>query len=166
MRIGIAFKKTSEHASTWDKIQIKMIKWWTKSEYYHVEFFTQDHWISANTDGIEILSLKKLKSNYDYFFIEVNMSRRNADILRRYMLEQNGKKYDWVGIWMSQFLNIGANRRDKWFCSEIVTKLLQVSLIEEFLGIEPHMTDPGGVFNILNSIKDKKYISFKGSVEK
>jgi len=160
MLIGIAFKKKAHDYGWWDKIKSKAVQIWTGSEYFHSEFIIGDYWVSANTSGIEIHALRPLSWMYDYFFIEVDISEDHCDKIIRFIEQQSGAKYDWAGIWMSQFLNIGVNRSDKWFCSELCTKLMQLCLVEETFMLQSHKIDPGELFRLLEGMVDQKRVDF------
>lgn len=153
MTIGIAFKKDTLSLKWSDRAKVRAVQMWTKHEYYHVEFLMKDHWISANTDGISLEKRRPLTSKYDYFFIDIDMTDEQLGILKRFIESQAGSEYDWAAIWMSQFLHIGINREDKWFCSELVVKILQICLIEEMLYLQPHLVNPGVLFDELKKME-------------
>jgi len=165
MEIGIAFQQKITSESWWDRIKTKGVQIWTKHKYFHTEFIIGEYWISANTTGIVKHKLKPLTSKYDYFFIEVEITPEQLGMLIRFIENQIGTKYDWTGIWLSQFIGLGANRADKWFCSELVAKLMQICLVEESLNIQPHMTDPGELFDSLMIMKESGKAKFFTGIE-
>ncbi len=155
MLVGLPFeKKVPSRYSLYDKVKVKLVQIWTKSKYFHSEFILGDRWISAETDGIIGHKLHPLEDGYDYIFIDIELSDYHSRKIFEFMEIQIGSKYDWVGIYLSQFVPLGANARDKWFCSELTTKLLQLCMLKEALPLQPHMTSPDELFKILMKLVD------------
>lgn len=170
MIIGISFEeKIPEHYSAYDRFKANTVKKWTRSRYFHTEFIIGDYWVSANTDGIVKYDLRPLTDKYDYVFIDIDMTEKQYKKIINFIDAQIGTKYDWMGIYLSQFLGIGSHRSDKWFCSELVTKLLQLCLVEQVLDMQPHMVSPGDLFRRMEEmifLKDASYASGKQGQEK
>lgn len=157
MTIGIAFEKNiPENYSFYDKLKVRAIQRWTHSEYFHTEFIIGDYWVSANTDGIVKYDIRPLTDKYDYIFINTDITEKQYNKILNFIDSQIGTKYDWIGIYFSQFLGIGSNRTDRWFCSELVVKLMQLCLIEDVLDMQPHKVSPGRLFTRLQEMVFKK----------
>jgi hypothetical protein len=103
----------------------KLIKFYTKSNYYHAEIIIGNTWYSSNSDegGVSIHQLRKLNNNYDYFEIKIDPEHISKGI--QFLLSQRNASYDWTGILFSQFFKINIENRKKWFCSEIVCGTLK-----------------------------------------
>ena len=159
MEIIVAFKKSVKDDTEWYwKLAAKLVKFGTKSEFFHVETAIDDKWISANTSyGIEIHELKPInKKHYDYYKIEVpDLTIDQKEKFWRYINKQVGSGYDWKGIYLTQFIKLDWESESKWFCSEIVTKILQLLYVEDFLDKKPNKLSPGAVFEIINKIGEK-----------
>ena len=132
MKIVLAFEKNSE------SLMAKIIRWYTSSNYSHVEMIIGDKWISsdASVGGVYIRDLKPLKESWDY--IEVEVDGRKLKSVWRFIKSQEDAKYDWCGIVCSQTFKIQRKEnQDEWFCSEIVTKILQIFGEEKSLKYYP-----------------------------
>lgn len=64
------------------------------------------------------------RDNWDYCDIEVS----NAEYLEMFEFcrRQNWNKYNKVWIFFAMILNFNKKKRGTWFCSEIVTRILQI----------------------------------------
>jgi hypothetical protein len=130
MQITLAFKKNDP---AW---YAKLVRWYTKSKYSHVELIIEDKWISISDskDGVHIYDLEPLHTSWDYVPVEVPADR--LEDVWRFIDSQVGKKYDWAGIFFTQFLKISdSDAKNKWFCSEFVCQVLkefQIECVKEF----------------------------------
>ena len=153
MKVIIAFKKeVNDDSSLFTKISSKAISWWTKHPYYHCELIIKDKWISSHPDlgGVRVLTLDKLRPTWDYYEINLpDITKEQEEILWGFLQEQINTGYDWKGIFLSQFVKIGLNSDQKWFCSEIVVKLLQLMYCKTLLDIVPNKISPADLFKIL-----------------
>lgn len=153
MKVILAFKNGMNSNDAWYwKTSAKLIQWWTKSKYFHVEIAFKDKWVAAHTDtGIRMEQLKPLyDNNYEYFELEVpNITKEQERILIEFIKEQENKGYDWKGIFLSQILFLNWEHPEKWFCSEIVAKVLELLYVQEFMGIAPNKLSPGEIHKIL-----------------
>ena len=124
------------------------IKFWTHSKYSHVEIIignpkTQEKfWISSNPDygGVRINKLRPYKITWDYIDIPALNHFHEAYNFAR---SQEGTSYDWCGILCSQFMHIKRDNSNKWFCSELVTTILQLYKIPEVENLYPASISPG-----------------------
>ncbi len=150
MQINIAFKKTIPlDKRLLDKIASKSVQIWTNSEYYHVEFFYNNIWYGISPKGVEKYPLRPLSDKYDYITFDIEVSSKQQGLVEKFL--NIDFIYDWKGIIFSQFFPIGLNDNEKWFCSEYVTKILQLFLVEEVLFVHPHMIDPGNLFDLIKN---------------
>jgi ribosomal protein S17E len=150
MKIVVAFeKKLSDNKAT--RIKQSLIKKWTKSEYFHVEIIIDGYWYSADTKrGLIKRKLKPLKDSYDYLTVFPSTCQENKRLAAEFIDSQVGKKYDWAAIYLTQLLKIGIENKDRWFCSEIVAKVLQILQIREFVNTKPSLMSPQDVFYSLS----------------
>jgi uncharacterized protein YycO len=149
MTVTVAFKhELSDKFLT--RIKQKMIQKWTGSKYFHVEIIIGDTWIEAdNSVGVVQHNLRPLSNKYDYVEVRVPDCEICMTNVNNFINNQMGAKYDWTGIYLSQILRLGVNKEDSWFCSELVSKILQIYNIEPFLYIAPESLSPGDLFKIL-----------------
>ncbi len=161
MIVIVPFEKiVPPNYSLYDKIKIKLVNYWTKSKYFHSEFVIGDSWISAETDGIISYPLHPFSVRYDYIFIDIPISTYHKLKIFEFMENQVGSEYDWVGIYLSQFISLGINATDKWFCSELSVRLLQLCLLDEVSEVQPENISPKELFNILYNLVENDKASF------
>ena len=141
IELKLAFKKVIPRTA----ISGRIIAMWCESKYYHVELFINNLWVSAmDNEGVTV----KESYRYDpeewdfYHFDEIEITEEHYNTIIRYIKKQDDKKYDFLGIYLSQILPFSLHNRNKWFCSEISVKLLQMFLIEETLDLVPNNTSP------------------------
>lgn len=130
------------------------LAWWTNCKYTHVEIIIKDKWISSNpSTGVIINRLRPLKESWDY--IDVDIDGRRIPTALLFAQEQEGKDYDWNGIFFSQFFNVtrGENQ-DKWFCSELVSAIL-VKLGSDEINLEPAQYNPSDLRRIFSKVFEK-----------
>ena len=144
VKLKLAFKKV-------DKTDIGsiLIGKWTKSNYSHVEIIIKDLWISSTLEGgVHIKPLQPLKDTYDYYDIEVYVTDYQYMRIMEWVYKQNKKSYDRLGIMFSQFIPFRFDSRSKWFCSELVCKILQLFYIQEVMDLYPFLVSPGDLAKI------------------
>jgi hypothetical protein len=128
MKVMLAFQKEPR------TIIGSVIKWWTKSEYYHVEIILPHvdkdvhggYWISANPEkGVRIKPVVEPLDyeSWDYFEVVVNKSRYE-DVME--LLSQAVEfKYATLDLFLVQVLGLKKMEdRKRMFCSEIVAEVL------------------------------------------
>lgn len=150
--LKIAFKKIFKDSDIIEKAIGKI----TKSKYCHCEIVINDIWISSNVkEGVTIKEHFLYNSNewdfYDFPIIEI--MERDYKIIFDFIRKQDDKRYDYLGIILSQLIPISIHNRNKYFCSEISTKILQLFLIEEVMDMIPNNTSPGDLAKIFNMEK-------------
>lgn len=135
----------------------KTISWWTKSKYYHIELIFGDYWISSNAEcgGVTISPLAPLKHTWEYHDLgDIEITTKQLEYVKEFIKQQEGKKYDWLGIVCSQTLPFNWHSKNKWFCSEIVTKLLQLLTIKKAYDVDPNSMSPGDVARLFGCNKE------------
>lgn len=144
VELKLAFKKVDKK-----DIGCKLIGMWTKSNYSHVEIIIKDLWISSTLEGgVHIKPLQPLKDTYDYYDIEVYVTDYQYMRIMEWVYKQNKKSYDRLGIMFSQFIPFRFDSRSKWFCSELVCKILQLFYVQEVMDLYPFLTSPGDLAKI------------------
>ena len=124
MNVTLAFKKK-------ESILDSVLAWWTCCDYTHVEIIIGDKWISSGptAGGVYINDLRRLTDKWIY--VDVNVDGRVKNTVLKFIKEQEGKEYDWMGIFLSQVFNTTRENQDKWFCSEIVSEILKRFRVKE-----------------------------------
>lgn len=139
----VAFYKGSGFVS-------RLIKLWTRSRYSHCELvFSDGRHFSADTEmpmhtrfSTQQLDIK----NWDFLVLPLTHEQENK--VKGFCVDEIGCRYDWTGIFLSQFIRLGYQSKTKWFCSEVCAAgLQQVGMLE---GVKPNRVSPGKLFKLLN----------------
>ena len=107
----------------------RLIRWWTKSDYSHVElveFQTQDWfigWSSSPRDGGVRLKTIEIKPEH-WDFVDVLVLIREEPFAIARAIRDFGYGYDWINIFFSQILPFKLQIRDRMICSEFVAECL------------------------------------------
>jgi hypothetical protein len=154
MKVILGFQKDFDPNIEWYwKKAADLIKWGTKSDYFHIEIAFDEKWIGAHThEGIEVheLDINHRNPQFDYFELEIDGITKNQKTkFWEWMEGEAGSGYDWIGIYLTQFLFMDWESKDKWFCSEIVAKVLQMLYVDGFLDVKPNRLSPQDIKNIL-----------------
>ena len=153
MTVILAFKKDIKpHWNFITKFMSKVVQYWTGSNYYHVELILEDKWISSNTkSGVHIHSLKPLRdTSFDYFeFTVPEYTLEQRKVLWDFLRRQTSTGYDWKGIFLSQGIALDIEKHDRWFCSEIVTRILQQLYVSNLMDVKPSRVSPARLYDIL-----------------
>ena len=122
MKIKIAFYKGGRE---W---QHKIIRWWTKSIYSHVELIMPDNytWISISP-FLESKVAKRIKTDFDlenWDFVSIDITEKQHNSLISFYNQTEGSNYDWIGMLLSQLTPFKIKSKHKWYCSEWITHAL------------------------------------------
>ncbi len=107
----------------------KAIRWWTKSDYSHVELYMHGMWYSTSPRDLEVRRkmMQPKPENWDYVEVEVDY-HKVIELFTR----TKGAKYDWTGILLSQFIPLGRHSKSRWFCSEWCAEALGLDNSNEY----------------------------------
>jgi hypothetical protein len=159
MILVLAFKHSQPENDAWYwKLAAKVIKWGTRSNFFHVEIAVGDKWIGAHTErGIEIHPFDPIHDKtFDYYELVIeDLTESQMKKFWAFVTAQAGTGYDWKGIYLTQVLNLNWENKSKWFCSEIVAKMLQLLYVEEFINIKPNQASPQTIFDVAQKIGRK-----------
>jgi len=98
----------------------KLIAWWTKSKYSHVELIIDGYWYSTSPrDGTVRRKIIPISTKWDY--IEVPLKNRTKKEILEFYERTKGQKYDWINIFLCQIIPLGIQIDDRWICSEWCT---------------------------------------------
>jgi len=160
MRLILAFKHTPDDGIAWYwRWAAKITKWGTKSDFFHVEIAIDDKWIGAHTEkGIEIHPFQELyDKTFDYYELIVEDLTESQHIkFWEFVKAQEKTGYDWKGIYLTQVIKIDLESKKKWFCSEIVSKILQMLYVKPFIDMKPSRASPQTVFNLIMKLGGRK----------
>lgn len=155
MKIIVGFQKSFDENIEWYwKKAASLIKWGTKSDYFHVEIAVDGKWIGAHTTkGIEIHDYdpNHFNSYFDYFELEVDdITESQKAKFWTWVNGEAGTGYDWKGIYLTQMFNMDWESKDKWFCSEIVVKMFQLLYVDQFIDEKPNRASPQSIYQLLD----------------
>ena len=100
----------------------KVIKWWTKSQYSHVEVVVGNTWISSSPRDGGVRSMRMESYNAEHWDIIDYPGVTSGDVFDLFR-RTKGDDYDFIGILFSQVLPLGIQSKSKWYCSEWAAKL-------------------------------------------
>ena len=145
MKVVVALRHSLPIGSWKDKLEVGVVQWWTKSKYFHVELILDGKWISAHlSDGVQVNDVRELNIE-DWVYVDIGpvvVTTDQYEKVWKYIGEQVGTGYDWKGIFLSQGVKIGWQNEEQWFCSEIVAKVCQMLMVEEFMDVVPNKVSP------------------------
>lgn len=147
--VTVAFKHIKD---TKPPFMQKLISWWSKSKIVHTELIIDDMWVSSDlpTGGVTIQPLRPLTDKWEYIELgNICLTNKQHQYVLDFIKRQEGKKYDTLGIVLSQVLPWRIHSKEKWFCSEIVTKILQLLTYQAVYDYEPQEVSPSDLHNIL-----------------
>jgi len=126
MEIKVAFYKGK---GNWKN---SLIRWWTKSLHSHAELVLPDgRWVSISPFLTSTVSTRTNenynKENWD--FLELPATQFQMDVIDEFYESTKGCKYDWAGMFLSQFLPYHIKRKGKWYCSEWIAYALRISCV-------------------------------------
>lgn len=126
-----------------------LIKWWTNSQYYHVGMYIDGVWIAANTEGVRMYNDIDIIAEYDEYETVLDLTDKQYTDLIEWCVSKNNSDYDYLGILLSTIVPARIDNPNKWFCSELVTKILQLMLVKETYNLTPNMVTPGRLAKLL-----------------
>lgn len=159
----LAFKKKTKTTPWYGKV----ISWWCKSPYYHVEIILNKKWISASPDeNVYVRDIQSpLKPEWDYMILPPKrICKKTYEAVEEYAFRQNGVKYDMYSIVFSMVLPWDLNCANKWFCSELVVEILRLLGYSVLYDYQPNTISPGKLYNILSVFPDKEILTSNESI--
>ena len=121
MKIKLAFYKGK---GDWTD---KLIRLWTHSKYSHVELIINGLWYSTSPRDLRVRAKQIEPKQGHWDFVEIDVSIKQKKEMVKFFKSQFGKKYDWLGIFLSQVIPLNIQEPSRWFCSEICSCALKKS---------------------------------------
>lgn len=145
--VKVAFKPITKKSPFHDKV----VCWYTKSKFYHVEIIIGDVWISS--DGKNGVHVKDLDDSLDTWVIyempNAVLTQEQFNNIVEWVKEQANLRYDYIGLFSNFLFKINLNKQRQWFCSEITTRTLQRLMYEVVQDLEPSSVSPGSLAKLL-----------------
>ena len=125
----------------------KLIRKYLKGKYSHVELVLGNLWYTSSPrdGGVRVKGIVMKESNWDLLHIPVSSSQ--VKDIRGFFHNNMGKKYDWAGIMFSQVLPLEKDNPDRWFCSEICSRALQIAGFGEYLKEKSSYYNPVNLYD-------------------
>lgn len=111
---------------TKNKFMHKVIRWWTKSHYSHVQIKVGDTWTSAEQVGVVEFKHSIEEHAYDILDYTLECTEEQYANYLEFKEDTLGAGYDYTGIVLSQILPLDVDNPRRWFCSEVTTQILKI----------------------------------------
>lgn len=141
----------------------KVIRWWTKSPFSHVELVLPDEktWISISPFLTSKVAarVKEHISRDNWKFVEIEVTEQQVKVIKEFYEFTEGCRYDWIGMLLSQFLPFHIKRRNKWYCSEWIAYALRISCVIDWRLIKIYDRcdlSPAVLYNIITTTPNEK----------
>ncbi|EDO8872226.1 hypothetical protein GL638_00555 [Campylobacter coli] len=117
--------------------------------YSHCEIILDNLMISSSPrdKGVRI---KEFKDTGRWDFIEINDI--NETKIKEFLYSQIGKKYDFLGI--LGFFTLTKDSEDKWFCSEIIIRALQIGGLVKLGDMNAGSSSPNRLYKKLKDTNE------------
>jgi len=161
MAYKIAFYKGTS-PKLWDAIQQWAVRIWSRGKYSHCEFIDDNGssdpntwtWIAATSYNPGISAARMIEFKYghwDVFNLPDDVDYAPA---MDWQMSNLGKDYDWVGIWLSQFLGLNIDDSDRYFCSEFTMKALKMTALLRGDTKRPESYSPNSMYRKLKTMDE------------
>jgi hypothetical protein len=153
LKVILAFKKGNGFFS-------KLIKWWTKSKYSHVEIllpnkdgeFNPGVWVSANhKKGVRIKPIIYPLDDVNWDYVDVEVPAENYDNAMKKIDEIVKYKYATLDLFLVQVFKLDKmENRKKMFCSESVCEILKAFKEPKIIHLDKKCVNysPGDLYEI------------------
>ena len=142
------YKADGPHATFIDKL----IAWYTKGPYSHVEFVFQDNdgnWkmcSSSPRDG-KVRCKPHTFDDKSWTYIDIELDDDKLNTIKEFYNSILGFKYDWAGI--LGFILPTQDRQYRWFCSETVSNALKITGFKPMWYLDPSRVSPNKLYKLL-----------------
>lgn len=117
---------------------------WTRSRFSHVEMVFSDGMSfssSPRDGGCRFKEIDYNKPSHWVLFPIPWITEYDEQEIRAFCINQDGTKYDWTGIFLSQVLPLNIQEPNRWFCSEIAANSLKAK--------RPAQYNPGSLYEMV-----------------
>ena len=142
MNCKVAFYKSNQPKADWLD---KLIAWWTKGKYSHVEIVINEYMYSTSPRDKEVRKKEHIVDNVSWDYVEIDLPEIKNGF--EFFRQVEGEPYDWFGI--LGFVLPFQDRTDRWFCSEFVSNFLKVSGCKKLFKYEPSKISPNKLYKLL-----------------
>ena len=149
MKVTLAFRKANK--KHWIS---RLVSKLTKSKYDHSEIIIGTVWVGAHFKGGVTTKRVKypLHENWDY--IEVPIDQKYNHKAVAFIDSINGQDYDYLGAIVGEHFDLPLfNHKNKYFCSELVTTIMQKFNAKEVKGLNPVSINPQELYELFKRYK-------------
>jgi len=150
MKVTLCFRKANSHWLS------KLVAKLTKSKYDHSEMIIGTVWVGAHfKGGVTTRHVEyPLHATWDYIDVEIDPAYNHKAV--EFVDKVRGDKYDFLGAIVGEGLNLPAfNIKNKYFCSELVTSIMQQFNAKEVKGINPVTISPQELYELFEKTGTK-----------
>jgi len=129
-----------------------LIAWKTDGPYSHCEIYFNRSRQSFSADAEYNKCHFKIRNlNFDQW----DIVELDVDDYETYLAckEFENHYYDWMGIIFNFLIPINIQHRSKFFCSELIVRILQLVRYDKVMGMRAHKIDPNKLYRILTNGK-------------
>lgn len=128
------------------KIGNAIIRWWTNSQYSHCELVIGEFCYTSSfmDGGVRSKQIDLTNGNWDL----IDVPWGNEERALWFFKQTKGAKYDWLGIFGSQFFNLRFEDSKKYFCNEWVGAALDIP--------NPEIYDPENFGTLIKYLNTRK----------
>jgi hypothetical protein len=110
---------------TWS-IRSWAIRLWTLSRFNHVEVILPDgrSLNASTTNGVIWRTLQPSEAG-DWEIWSLPVTEHQLASISAFAAKELGCRYDWKGIFLSQFIRLHREDPERWFCSELSAAVIQ-----------------------------------------
>jgi hypothetical protein len=99
------------------------IRWWTNSNYSHVELVINHEWYSSSIrdKGVRKKRMYPKLQNWDLLEVDIDI----VHVLNIYNKYENSK-YDFTGVLLTHLIPLNIESKNKKFCSELCAEFMKL----------------------------------------
>lgn len=124
----------------------KLIRWWTGGPYSHSELIIGNIMYSASQYEGQVRAMWAADMTPEHWDIVDLPEALDEQAALAFLNAQIGKRYDWLGIVLSQVLPLNRHDKGAWFCSELCYRALQIAGLGH--DIKPQAVHPNRLHRI------------------
>lgn len=145
----------AKYGDCWDKI----IGWFTKSKYSHIEIHFSDDWCFSSSPREGGVRFKRIELDHRWEIIDLDIPLEKEIEIKKWCLNQVGKGYNWFSLF-THIVNYlwffdWKEERNYWYCSELCAYVLDKFEIMEF---SSYRIDPGKIYTKMSNVPSSKPI--------
>jgi hypothetical protein len=110
----------------------KAIRFWTKGSYSHVELIVDDIWYSISPRDTKVRAKKMIPKKQNWDYVQISKTSDDVKFILDHYENTKGSKYDWLGIFLSQFLKLNIQNNKRYFCSEWCAAALRIDKAHKY----------------------------------